>query len=587
MSANSPISYPLQRCSGPTIVSPLNTESSTPSSIVSRWANSPGKREFIQAHSEVFKGLDEDALKKIPLHPWLSALVYTLEFPALVNRAKWEEQFNELQLDEAHMVLNFIFDHPQLVQGMDLGAVRGLDIQPWGGSFHNFDKLGRGLMEMEGEEYQRIGFDFSDHTAKEIREAYEMEVKWDALQKSTIDFTAGKVIAVLGRTVLFEQADSGKVLGCKFLRKGENLSEFCREKTITEIYNKCEEFKSQLPKPVSLTAPSNVPVDLLPDYVETENPALYVQEVDSKYYHYLHQIEDDEKWLDARKKFLFDSGLQTALGQLPPFVEMYHNEEMYRKYQPLANYIPNINKGAGRLETPFQKTRYPNAGEGGARDVGDGPHISQAVDQPTLEAHDLFKLRKGRVHYLLMNGLAKLMLVDSILLLHRLKLQKRIDWENPETVALVAGWLKEGQADILSGFTGKTSEQCSAFLDQLPIDWKQQARQMMFWAQNDDRGYPGYLETGKLPDGLYDQNMPIQINLQGAKNYVKGVGFSNGGLMDIGCYNGPLGWMECEKGWYWVSAFAVGVHLNQKAVIAPVSQPGKSRRIKPRSRLHF
>ncbi|ADI38819.1 hypothetical protein [Waddlia chondrophila] len=557
------------------ISSSLSLSSKAMIEFPSRWEldlQSPSQRAFLAAHPAIFNRLDDTVLKQIPHHPWLSVLVYALEFPETLDKKAWNMLYADLSLKETHCILCYIFEHPELIQGMDLGSADTLSIQPWGGAFHNFHQLGMDLMKKEGEFEENLVMNFSKGMARKVKKVYETETDWRDLKSTSVDFTKGKIIKVLGRTVLFQPNDSDKIFACKFLRTGESISEFCREKAMIEIFRECSRFKSRLPIPISISNPKSLPFEEFPVDVEKDQPALYVQQVEEHYYHYLHQIKDDSTWNEARKKFLFDSGLQLSLGQLPPFVELFHNEESVRKYQPLANLIPNINRGAGRLETPFLKTQYPNAGAWGARDVGDGPHLSEVVKNPTLESFDLFKLKKGKVHYLLMNGLAKLMLVDSLLLLHRLRLQERLDWKDPSLVQTVAGWLKEGQIEALCGFTQKSLDMCRAFIDQLPIDWDRQAKQIMFWVQDDEKGYPQYLDAGKLPEGLYDSKMSSVIDLKKAQNYSQGVGFLSGSDADIGCYNGPLGWIESEKSWYWISAFAVGVHICQSKDVYSINE---------------
>lgn len=535
--------------------------------LFNSWLQSTERKEFIESHPEIFTSLDVETLQKIPSNSWLSALVFALEFPAILDRVLWETQYRQLTVEETHKVLSYIFDHPELLLALDLGSAHGLSIKPWGGAYHNFHKLCLDLMEKEGNSANDLALRFSDSAGLEIKNIYETHVAWSSLERTDVDFTAGKVLRVLGRTVLFQPNESEKIIACKFRRKGESLSEFCREKEITDIFRCHTQFRSRLPVPVSVFAPLSLPVSLLPENIETKFPALYLQEVEEDYYYYLHEIDDDDIWSESRAKFLYDSGIQLSLGQMPPFVEFFHNEECVRKYQPLANLIPNNDRGAGRLETPFEKSRFPNAGAWGARDLGDGLHISEAYKDPGLETLDLFKLKKGRAHYLLMNGLSKLLLVDSVLLLHRLKLQERINWEDKETIDVVAYWLQEGMVEAISGYCGKSQSECMAFINCLPINWKRQAVQIMFWSQDDERGYPGHLEAGRLPDGLYDDDMPVDIDLAEAKNYVPGKGFLHQGRLDIGCYNGPLGWVECEKGWYWASAFAASVNLANKVHI--------------------
>lgn len=422
-------------------------------------------------------------------------------------------------------------------------------------------------MKKEGTDASAINPGEGSSIYRNIVEIYSKDFVWNELPKKMVDFSNGKVLSILGRTVLFQPAHSSSTLAFKFRKNGESLNEFCREKEITELYRQTVHIKSTLPKPLAVSIPSSLPAELAHMDLDREQPALYIQEVENSYYTYLHTIEDDQQWSIARLKFLHDSGFQIAHGQIPPFVELYHNEETVRKYQPLSNLIPKINRGAGRLEAPFAKTRYPNAGLGGIRDVGDGPHLSDVVEDTTKEAFDLFTMKFGKTHYMLMNAIAKLMLVDSLLLIQRLERQSRIDWEDHGTVQFVETSLKEGYSEILAGFTQKLPEECMSFLQNLPFSFERQAKQLLFWAQTDDRGYPAYLRSGVLPPGLYDDEMSYTIDLNYAGNYHAEGYFSSSGEKDFGCYNGPLGWVEHEKGWYWVSTFAVSVYLHENASI--------------------
>ena len=168
--------------------------------------------------------------------------------------------------------------------------------------------------------------------------------------------------------------------------------------------------------------------------------------------------------------------------------------------------------------------------------------------------------------YMLMNAYTKLSFVDTLMQAYRLEKLGKLDWEDNNIIAKTAKDLKDGQKWILQSFLDCTPSQANDFVEALPIDWERQAKQMIFWLQTDSKGYIKYLEAGYMPPGLYDDDMDVEIKLDEAKNYHKSSGF----FPDLGCHNGPLGWIEHEKSWYFIAAIALANYLIKFA-----NYPGK------------
>lgn len=555
---------------------------------IDTWKKDPSKKAFLESLLPFFSRLEESSFEIIPEFPWSSFLVSALELKELdsdtplVNSEQWKTVVSQLDAKELIHLMHYLFMNPKILSSVPFGQASTLNISNGGTADHSFSTFGKLLMHAEGATNSRIVLR-KNELADGIAGIYQSKPQgkpFPELPSAEIDDLI-KRGSCIGRTlVVKDNEDSNmsiimreKSIAYKFLRQGETVVEFCREQEMTNFFRKTQLFFSDLPEPVDIYRLKKIPEELLaklPENINKDSPLIYKQKISAIYYEYLHGIDAEDTWSIGRKMFLVDSGLEMSLGHIPLFADLYHNEEVLRRYQPLIDLAPmeRLGGGAGRLETPFLKTQWPNAGATGIRDVGDGNHLKSLVENPFEEAADLIKLKAGKMTYFLMNGLARLSLVDSLLIAARLDRQKKLDWQNEETLKSVANSLKEGQKWILQGFTGCSESECSQFIEGLPINWHRQAKQLIFWLQTGEAGYAKYLDAGKLPEGLYDSEVNISIDLKKCQNFIPLQGFFTEGHRDIGCYNGPLGLLEHEKGWHSISAMAVAVFYHKRAEIA-------------------
>ena len=133
----------------------------------------------------------------------------------------------------------------------------------------------------------------------------------------------------------------------------------------------------------------------------------------------------------------------------------------------------------------------------------------------------------------------------------------KLDWQNSTVTQKLAEELKQSHAELIQAATGEEIEQCQNFSENGPFDWNRMAKQLLFWLQNNDEGYLGWLKKGELPKELYPCD--VSIDLSEVDNWDPETGFSTNGEKDIGPANGPLCLTEFEKMAYATTITLLGV----------------------------
>ncbi len=447
-----------------------------------------------------------------------------------------------------------------------------------GWSRYNYAKV-LGMMLPGKNSKQQTGFSFSsDRLHKEIRKAYHKKFPELKIVKKVPEQFFMPNVEMKGRTLVVPEKGSEFFEGFKFLRNDESPDVFFKEFYMTKCFREAGECKSSLPTPIEIFVLQNIPDWLRETDIfdpEQQEVVVYHYRARCGYFTYLY----DRNLIDferdrGRYFFCYDFGIEIARGYFCVPGEYFHNEKNARLYQPLVDYtklsflvqdgLPP--QGAGRLDNIFEKLCYPNGGKWGRRDVGDGILIEDLLLNFNLESKD-FKNDSSLINidpelYFTMNAMAKVLLTDALLQLKRLDDQNLIDWEDKKTVVKFASILKNGPIWLLEGYLQKSKEECESFICSGAIDWELAARQLLFWSQTNERGYPGYVAQGIMPPGLYPPGTPVEIiNAKYALNFDEILGFNTNGKKDIGCHNGPLACIEFEKSLFWTSFVAVNFYI--------------------------
>ena len=164
-----------------------------------------------------------------------------------------------------------------------------------------------------------------------------------------------------------------------------------------------------------------------------------------------------------------------------------------------------------------------------------------------------------------MNALSRLWLNDALLLALRMVEQKSLKWDDDKLCADLGEKLRHTYVASMHKYTKEPLEKCERFSLNAHINWKRMARQMMFWLDASENGYPKYLALNKIPEKIYGKKTIVSCHSETYQNFKNGRFSNNGVDIDIGGFNGALGWTEMEKAWMifslWCIALAEGNSL--------------------------
>jgi hypothetical protein len=275
-----------------------------------------------------------------------------------------------------------------------------------------------------------------------------------------------------------------------------------------------------------------------------------------------------EKYAAARSRSLHDAAKMIHMGVYPDLAAMFHNDQQDRKYILLVDLMVHLIHrsqysgftpmgGAGRLEQPFAKTRFPNMRASGLTDLRDASLLYDGYGGENSLSHkvknigELGGTHKSATRYFYqMHALSSVLLVDMLIQSQRYINFGHFDWQNDALMQQFGDELAEGFAHVTSSYSEQLYEKSLHFALQCGINWIRASRQIAFWLDKGPNGYPAWVAQGKIPNGLYEDGVVVTIDVSKAKNFDPARGFSSDGHQDIGAYNGPLALTEFEKAMY-------------------------------------
>jgi len=221
---------------------------------------------------------------------------------------------------------------------------------------------------------------------------------------------------------------------------------------------------------------------------------------------------------------------------------------------PHNNSLFKLSGGAGRLDQPFIKTRFPNMRASGLTDLRDAAllyGLDNSLSNEVKDMEDLNDTSKETTRcFYQMYALSNVLLVDMLIQSQRYMDTGLLQWQNDALMQQFANELAEGFAHVTASYSEQPYEKSLHFALQCGINWTRASRQIAFWLDTGPNGYPAWLVQGKIPPGLYEEDVEVIIDVSTAKNFDPLRGFSSDGHQDIGAYNGPLALTEFEKAMY-------------------------------------
>ncbi|MBA2729090.1 MAG: hypothetical protein H0U49_13080 [Parachlamydiaceae bacterium] len=490
---------------------------------------------------------------------------------------------NSLKHDDMVHLNRYLFAHPELMRILvqDYMNAKSIYIQAGGGSETTYGKITSLMMTRMGKLLQLLEYEHMlPKWHRKLLNSFNERIPPIPLETLNIPDNAN--VRLLGRTAIV--TSDGSCEAFKFLKKGEKYDYFAQEHSVCNaLHEVADQFKSQIIQPIGIYAVKYFPPALKPYLAQlngTEPGFVFHYKAIPETFVYLQDVSAD-KYAESRSKTLHDAAKLIRLGIYPDLAAMFHNHQASRRYILLVDVMVRLIRsssefspfspagGGGRLENPFAKTRYPNARETGMTDWRDACGYydwRNSIYHKTKDMQGLHDKRKSGVSYFYqMNALANVLLIDMLILAERYINDGHLQWKDEALNQKFGLELAEGFAQLSTSYACQPYEQSLKFILECGIDWTLAAKQIAFWLDTGSEGYPGWVTQGKVPPGLYEESINVEVDVSQSKNFEGVDGFRTNGSLDIGAYNGPLALDQFEK----------SVHLlfNTVALAEPMSPP--------------
>ncbi len=478
-----------------------------------------------------------------------------------LNKFHWEFT-NILKHNDVIHLFRYLFKNPEEMKILKNAYMRlnRMDIRARGGSKSTYASFVHIFMSQLNESED---IDFTSHNVPEKRRD-EFKKIYNAYKKTIVHPTVIETIKIdpnctswiLGRTIVVKNGDHCDAY--KFLKDNENYDTFSREMEVTNLFlSMNKEFKSKFHKPVGVYALKTLPEAFLS--YESKLPKaphiVYHYEASPRIFEYLNETPK-ELYPEARFMCLHDITVLIRKGVSPDSASLFHNTEQNRRYVGLIDLAVMVCRnndsfnpagGAGRLDQPLLKIKYSNMRGNGITDLIDARifNIERPLEGITAEIKEYSSNPKA-AYFDRMYNLSCALIVDMLILYDRLEQEGIVDWKNEKFLEKFGEDLAEGYAILCSSYTKQPIEEWRHFVLNSGMEWTAMARQIAFWFDTSDKGYPQYVVAGKLPDGIYPPDAEVIVDDQ-ASNFSPVEGYRTNGERDILAYNGPLGLTYFEK----------------------------------------
>lgn len=515
-----------------------------------------------------------DVFQKVPESPLVSLVIAAIEQQhlQLIEGKITKPVSADLILhafywshDDAVYFYRYLFNHPELMHLLvqNYMKFKHIDIRPGGSTQTTYAKFASRLISPFKDFLQLPEYEGGCPAMyKKMYRAFEKHVPPTPLE--TLPIEDNSQIRLLNRTVIVTTE-----AGCaafKFLKEGEKYAYFAQEHSVCEAFHTiADQFKSEFIQPLGVYAVKQLPAAFRPflDQLPGNEPAfVFHYKASPETFLYLQDLPA-EKYAEGRIRSLHDAAKMVRMGIYPDLAALSHTQ-VGRKYIPLLDLMLKLQSsssqfyaagGGGSLKDPFDKTKYPNMRQTGLTDLRDATYLyGNYKNNPSSSAKDMNgfgNTDKGDIRYFhQMNGLSNVLLVDMVILAERYLNEGNLQWQNELMNERLGGELADGFAQVFSAYAEQNYEDCLHFTLLCGIDWVSAARQIAFWLDTGPEGYPAWVVQGKIPPGIYDEEIKVDVNVTEANNFSPSQGFRTNAGLDIGCETGPLALVEFEKAMY-------------------------------------
>lgn len=413
------------------------------------------------------------------------------------------------------------------------------------------------------------------------------------IKSKTLVFTR-----ILGRTLLFENTRTKKIIALKVQKKSETMEEMEKEASTLMRLRLRKDLSSKLPKPISISC--KLSRDEILEFIrnsghtdeisvfrkminDNENPHIYYYEVekeDSGYFIYLHDpsLTKEDFAIGCRRsihdlaKLLKEDGL--VFSQL---ADIFHNTSSSRqrtdsgRYLVLAPLIRRSNdvKRSGRVDKWQKAVEFVNLRLTGLADVGDSCQFYEyqkfnIFQEITSSYNDRFAKLPRSEHadeFIYANLLAEYLFIFTLVCGRR---GVEISKTNP-SVNLKSLWLEiaeqviNNSAQLLSELTAIPEMSAKETITKC-IDINILAKQMAYWMTSHYANEPLTKEKfEELYPGANLSAAPFnptsKFSDEGKLLGIRDIGFSNDGVnQDLGGFNQQNPMTEDNKMYYFIAS---------------------------------
>jgi hypothetical protein len=527
--------------------------------------------------SSFWKGrISSEEFNLIPESPLVSLIIGAIkrQHQNMASGAKpipVYELFNRfLSHDDMVFFNKHIFEHPEIMKQLleTYMKVQRVSIKPIGESIAKHAKfVGHLILELEDMLHlpeSAFGLPAWQQTLMDT-----FNKCTSPIVKETLNIPSDAQVRWLGRTAIVSKKEGCEAF--KFLKKGEKYDYFSQEHSVSMAFNDLADldnrFKSQFIRPIGIYAVKQLPSALASykQQLAEDRPAIvYHYKAVPETFEYLQDLPR-EKYAAARSRSLHDAARMIRMGIYPDLAAMFHNNKEGRKYLLLVDlmiyfqgqfniftFVPP--QGAGRLDQPFTRTRFPNMRASGLTDLRDASLLygmENSLSHQVKDMDGLHDISKGATRYFhQMCALSNVLLVDMLIQSQRYMDAKCLQWQEDALMQQFGNELAEGFAHVTASYSEQSYEKSLHFALQCGINWTRASRQIAFWLDTGPSGYPAWAVQGKIPLGLYEEGVEVTVDVSKVENFDPVRGFASNGNQDIGAYNGPLALTEFEKAMY-------------------------------------
>lgn len=122
--------------------------------------------------------------------------------------------------------------------------------------------------------------------------------------------------------------------------------------------------------------------------------------------------------------------------------------------------------------------------------------------------------KKGKSHdtLALMTHLSSALFLDLLYVAGAMRAVNALQWQEESCIKKLALELKSAYEILSSSYSNTPMKEWTLFTEKAELDWEKAARQIAFWLDDSDQGYPPHVRKGSLPEVLYGPRTKLLVD---------------------------------------------------------------------------